>query len=185
VTSSAARRARIALEKLQQKLSREIIILEFTYEPPGLLTFFGPVLETDLTIAESHRAALEAAGAAIPAPVRCRFLLDTGADGTVVKHEFAIRAGLKLISDSHPLHGIGVDASGKAYLGRIVFSCKSRIDPNSVQHVFVDTQIASGTLQSDQIDGLIGRDVLQHFELTYNGRTGTVRMRFYRPGTPA
>jgi len=31
------------------------------------------------------------------------------------------------------------------------------------------------------IDGVIGRDVLQHFHLSYDGKTGQVRMRYHRP----
>lgn len=47
--------------------------------------------------------------------------------------------------------------------------------------MFVDTQVMSGELQSDSIDGLIGRDVLQHFQLLYDGKTGAIRMKWYRP----
>lgn len=179
--SSAARRARIAEEKLRQKLERDVIVLEFTFGPPGALTYFGPVINTDLGITPSHREALERANEPVPAPVRCRFLIDTGADGSVVKHEFAERAGLKLINDNAPLQGVGVDTSGKVYLGRIIFACKSRIASEVVHQIFVDTQIMSGDLKTDLIDGLIGRDVLRHFDLSYNGQTDTIRMRYFRP----
>lgn len=180
MTRSASRRARAAEEKLQRKLEREVVILEFEYKP-GLLRYQGPVIITNLTIAATHREALTQAGHQIPTPVSCRFLIDTGADGSVVKHEFAERAGLKLISDNVPLHGVGIDTTGRAYMGRIVFGQRSRIVADVTHEMYIDTQIMGAKLESDVIDGLIGRDVLQHFQLTYDGKTGIVRMRYYHP----
>lgn len=178
--SSASRRARAAEEKAKAKLERETIILEFDYLP-AVLSYQGPIIKADLTITPSHRDALVAAGQPIPAPVNCRFLIDTGADGTVVKHEFAERAGLKLINDSMALKGVGIDTTGRAYMGRIMFRQPSRVLANAVHSMYVDTQVMSATLQGNVIDGLIGRDVLQHFQLSYDGKTGKVRMRYYRP----
>jgi predicted aspartyl protease len=111
-------------------------------------------------------------------------LIDTGADGCVVKHEFAERAGLKLINDNFPLHGVGIDTTGKAYMGRILFGRQSRVVAGVMQWMFVDTQVVSGNLASDLFDGLIGRDVLQHFQLSYDGKTGVVRMKYHRPEVP-
>lgn len=181
MTKSASRRARAAEEKAKRKAEREPIVLEFTYEPPGLLLYQGPIIVTDLTISPTHREALEQAGRPIPPKVRCRWLIDTGADGSVVKHEFAERAGLKLISDNIPLHGVGIDTTGRAYMGRIVFGAPSRIADGVFHEMYVDTQIMGAKLESDVIDGLIGRDVLRYFQLTYDGNAGTVRMKWYRP----
>ncbi len=138
---------------------------------------------TDLGISGAHREALEKAGEAIPGPVRCRFLVDTGADTTIVKHEFAERAGLKLINDNLPIHGVGVDTTGRAYIGRIIFVATSKIVPSVKHTVWIETQVASGSLNlpADVIDGVIGRDVLMHFQLSYDGKSGQVRMRYHRP----
>ena len=81
MTSSASRKARAREEKLRGKLEREVVVLEFDYDPRAL-HYHGPIIVTDLTITGAHREALEEAGAAIPPPVRCRFLIDTGADPT-------------------------------------------------------------------------------------------------------
>ncbi len=180
MSSSASRRARAQKEKLQRKLEREEIVLKFSYEP-GVLQYQGPIIVTTLTVAATHREALEKAGLPIPPGVQCRFLLDTGSDGTVVKHEFAVRAGLKLISENVPLHGVGIDTTGKAYIGRIAFGHPSKIVAGAVHTMFVDTQILSGTLAVDVIDGIIGRDVLRHFQLSYDGKTGVVLMKYHRP----
>jgi predicted aspartyl protease len=181
MSSSAARREKAAKKKAEKKLAREAGNLAFEFDfDPNILTFFGPRITTDITITEDHRAALAAAGQPIPRPVPCRFLIDTGADTTVVKHEIATRAGLKLINANHPLHGVGVDTTGKAYLGRVMFGKQSQVVSAAMHHVFVDTQVVSSDLKTDQIDGLIGRDVLQHFTMTYNGKTGRVSIKYHK-----
>jgi Aspartyl protease len=183
MTSSGSRRQRAAEEKAKRKLEREPIVLQFDYHP-GALRYHGPIITTDLTVTDTQRAALEHAGQPVPPRVSCRFLIDTGADGCVVKHEFAERAGLKLISDNAPLHGVGVDTTGRSYMGRILFGHRSRVVEGGIQQIYVDTQVMSGKLETDLFDGLIGRDVLEHFQLTYDGKTGMVRMKYYRPAKP-
>lgn len=180
MSSSASRKQRAAEEKARRKLDREPIVLDFNFQR-GPLRFHGPVITTDLTITEAHRDALAAAGDPIPPPVRCRFLLDTGADGCVVKHDVAVKAGLKLINANAPLQGVGVDTTGKAYIGRILFGIQSKVLAGAQHNISMDTQINSGDLQSTLIDGLIGRDVLEHFVMTYDGKTGRVTLRYHRP----
>lgn len=109
------------------------------------------------------------------------FLARHWGHGCVVKHDIAIQAGLKLINANAPLHGVGVDTSGKAYLGRVLFGVPSRLVTGAQHQVYVDTQVLSGDLNSTLIDGLIGRDVLQHFTMTYDGKAGRVTMRYHRP----
>jgi hypothetical protein len=177
VSSSDARKQRVYQEKLLRKIDKEIPVLEFDFGGPLELTFGGPIINTDITITDQHQAALAVAGLAVPEAVRCRFLLDTGADGCVVKHEIAERAGLKLINPSTPLHGVGIDTTGRTYFGRILFHCPSRIDPG-VSHTFsVDVEIQSAKLEADHLNGLIGRTVLQHFETIYDGMKGKVIMK--------
>jgi len=183
VTSSANRKQRKAEEKALRKADRETPILEFDYDPAAL-AYQGPIINTDLTITDAHKDELVQAGQPVPPPVRCRFLIDTGADGSLVWHDFAIRAGLKLINDSSPLGGIGVDTTGRTYMGRIVFAVPSRTASGLMHSVAVDTQIAAATPHSPEvaarIDGLIGRDVLQHCDLSYNGKTGKLIMKILR-----
>ncbi len=166
-----------------ENLAREEIVLEFKYVP-GALQYHGPIINTGLTVNAAHREALVQAGKPVPPLVTCRFLIDTGADGCVVKHEFAELAGLKLINDNYPIRGVGIDTTGKAYMGRILFGQSSRIVAGAMHSMFVDTQIVSGNLEGDLMDGLIGRDVLSHFQLSYDGKTGVVRMKWHRPEHP-
>ncbi len=180
MTSSHSRRARVAEEKARRKLEREPVVLDFPYDANGL-QFHGPIIETNLTISPAQADALLQASQPVPPPVRCRFLIDTGADGSVVKHEIAEKAGLKLIQDSMPIHGVGIDTTGRVYMGRITFAYQSKVVASAIHQMAIDTQIMSAKLDNPKFDGLIGRDVLRHFQLSYDGKTGVVRMKYYKP----
>jgi hypothetical protein len=68
------------LAKLQRKLAAEPAVLELPYDPMQLL-IEGPIIFTDLGITGIHAETLRDAGLPVPPKIRCRFLLDTGADG--------------------------------------------------------------------------------------------------------
>jgi hypothetical protein len=68
-------------------------------------------------------------------------------------------------------------------MGRIIFGCKSLVAPEILHQFAIDAEIQSGNLPTDRIDGLIGRNVLHSFELTYNGLTGKVIMKFIGKST--
>ena len=167
-------------ERLKRKVSAETPIMEFG-EDKNVLRAIGPVIETYIGITDQHRELLEREGHAIPKPIRCKLLIDTGAGRTLVRHEIAEKAGLKLINSNNPIHGIGVDTTGKIYLGRVWFIVESRIDSRVTHNISVDTFIASGTLKEiKNIDGLIGRDVLSKFRFQYIGSTGKFTLQYLK-----
>ena len=180
MSSRHSRQENTRLEKLHRKAAKETPTLSFEFGV-GLM-FHGPIISTTLTITDEHKAVLGKAGLPIPDPVICRFLIDTGADLCMVKHEFAQAAGLKLINANSPIHGVGIDSTGKTYMGRIAFACNSRVSPGVLHQFAIDTQILSGELMGAllgaKLDGLIGRNVLQSFDMNYNGMTGKVEMKF-------
>ncbi|MBI3810883.1 MAG: retropepsin-like domain-containing protein [Nitrospirae bacterium] len=167
-------------DKIKRKVATENPLMEFHFEPQ-ILQGMGPVIETDVGISEKHAELLRQEGLPIPPPVRCRLLIDTGASRSMVKHEIAERAGLKLINSSYPIHGVGVDTTGKVYMGRISFICKSKVDPRVTHTAWIDTLIMSGSLHDSRIiDGLIGREVLSRFDFRYNGNVGDFTLRYLK-----
>ena len=163
-------------KRIKKKLNSENPTMLFEYQV-NQLQGLGPIINTYITITDSHKKLLEQSGLPIPEPVKCRFLIDTGSSKSLVKHEIAEQAKIKLISTDNPIHGVGVDTSGKSYIGKIFFVCESKKVRGAKHNIFVNTEIASGTLNNSQfIDGLIGRDVLRYFELKYNGKTGKVTL---------
>ena len=173
-------------ERQQKKLNSETIRLEYSVDP-GLLQVYGIIIQAQLTITPSYAEALIAEGRVPPKPVNCRFLIDTGARTSMVKHEFAERAGLKLINSDTPIHGVGVDASGKTYMGRINFFTQSSLVHGVVHGIHVDARILSGELSnqgnSKLVDGLIGRDVLNFFDLKFSTKFGKVVLTYHRPNS--
>lgn len=177
------RQAARAQEKLQRRLRSEIPILEAKAPTSGHLLASGAMVATDVGIAKNHADVLTAAGNPLPPPVRCNLLIDTGASQSLVRHDIAIRAGLKLINSNRPIHGIGVDTSGRVYLGSVRFGFPSNKAKGTVHQIWINTEIASGSLPAGGIDGLIGRDVLSHFEFVYQGRGGGFTLRYLGPKT--
>ncbi len=155
--------------------------MQFAYPPPALQGL-GPIIETDIGITEAHEQYLRNQGQAIPSRIRCRLLIDTGASKTLVRHDIAERAGLKLINENHPIHGIGVDTTGKIYSGRVWFVCQSHVDARLTHNIWLDVAIAGATLPNTKtIDGLIGRDVLSHFDFVYSGKDGKFSLQYRGP----
>ena len=180
VNRKERRRKEQESKRIEKKLKSENPKMLFEYQV-NQLQGLGPIINTYITITDSHKALLEQSGLPIPEPVKCRFLIDTGAHKSLVKHEVAEQAMIKLISTDNPIQGVGVDATGKSYIGRILFICESKKVRGAKHNIFVDTEISSGTLNNSQlIDGLIGRDVLRYFELKYNGKTGGVTLIYQK-----
>lgn len=84
------------------------------------------------------------------------------------------------IDDSAEILGVGAATIGKKFFGRIELVFQAVIDGVQVnQNCNVESELTSGDIpKADHIDGLIGRDVLMHFELTYNGKTGLVQFKY-------
>lgn len=167
-------------KRIEKKLDTENPKMTFNYKT-NQLAGFGPIINTYITITDSYKEVLKNSGLRIPEPVRCRFLIDTGAHKSLVKHDIAEKAQIKLINIHNSITGVGVDATGKSYIGRILFVCDSVKVPGAKHNIHVDTEISSGTLNNNKIiDGLIGRDVLHYFELTYNGKNGKVTLVYQK-----
>lgn len=177
------RKNRKKIEHIKRKLAKEKPTMVFNFG--GALAAYGPVIETKIGVTEEHARILQLAGHPVPPPIRCRLLIDTGADISLVKHDIAARAELKLISANTPIHGIGVDSTGRSYMGGIWFRCASRKFSHAEHTIWADAEISSGELPFDHIDGLIGRDVLAHFEMRYIGPKGRLTLTYIRRQRPS
>lgn len=174
-----SRKDRRFQEKLSHKIANENPLMEFSIGAEALQAF-GPIIVTDVGITEIYAKSLKEKNLMIPKPIRCRLLIDTGADHCMVKHEIAEKAGLKLINASSPIHGVGVDTTGKIYMGRIWFIFQSRIEKVMKHNVWVDAEIMSGGMTTKRIDGVIGRDVLRHFDFKYYGKFGKFTLQYIK-----
>lgn len=130
----------------------------------------GPLLIVHIGISMPRIQALQAAGQPIPPPAKGTFLIDTGASCTCV--------------DPALLAGLGIQPTGRVAIGTpstagVPHMC-DQYDisiiipgaPNGGAHVIGAIPVVETHLQSQGIDGLIGRDVLKDCTLIYNGTGG-------------
>lgn len=128
----------------------------------------GPVVQVVVTAAKSILSELLQQGITPPVPVPGLALIDTGASVTCIDDDAATKLKLPVVdvvrvtSASHP-------------------SAEQNVYPVSFQiqglPVIVDSPRAVGALLASQgLVALLGRDVLQHFTLFYNGPFGQITM---------
>ena len=96
--------------------------------------------------------------------VRSTMLVDTGASGSAVDHEVIAQLGLQ------PTGSIAIATPSHDHHDVLTFDIDLIIEENNV-HI-ADVPVFATGFKKQGIDGLIGRDVLQHMLLVYNGYAG-------------
>ncbi len=112
--------------------------------------------------------ALKKAGSQIPGPVPVKGMIDTGATASVIQPHIASTLGLQpvgVVSISTPS---SANVPCNQYLVRLVL-------PNSV---VVETLAIEAPLHGQQVQCLIGRDVLAHGVLVYTGYVNQFTLSF-------
>lgn len=132
--------------------------------------------------------ALRKAGRAVPPPIAGALLLDTGATRTCIALKTATDLGL------HPTrmqdgYGAGGRHINPVFLARLEIRI---IDPETqVTHTFAWEQEVEGIRelhnfatpltwqgQTVPVTGLLGRDILRHARISYDGPTGSMQFEF-------
>lgn len=120
----------------------------------------GAVLAARIGPASEARAAAQSAGQPLCGPIDVRLLIDTGCSHTSIRPEVARNLGI-LASDSTriqtPSHH---DVAADVYRVRLAVGPLVAID---------DLAAVETPLVGQDIDGLLGRDVLRHAMLLYHG----------------
>jgi hypothetical protein len=140
----------------------------------------GPVMTVFVMASAQRIAALQKANQPIPMPQSGRFLIDTGASGTVVDPGIIAPLGLT----PNNFMPVATPTTGQNPQLRPVYDVQivlpPSITPRSAQlgpsglmpHMRALSVIATA-MRPQGIDGLIGRDVLENVLFVYNGHTGT------------
>ena len=133
--------------------------------PSVALQRIGPVVQVILMPIEGRSRPMADKEEEPPAPVRGRALIDTGASSTCVDREAATRAGLAVVDSGTMTSATHADEAVPIYAGRISIEGTALI---------IDANRAYGAnLAPQKLVAPIGRDLLSHCVLVYNGTDGS------------
>ena len=139
----------------------------FTAQVPNLQAI-GPVVEARIAISSFLETSMKQKGQPISAPVPVQAMIDTGASSTVIQDSIPHTLGLQPVGVSFINTPSSTNVRCYEYLIRLVF-------PNNV---VVEGTVIAAPLQGQQIQCLIGRDILTHGVLIYIGYTHTFSLSF-------
>ncbi len=128
----------------------------------------GPVVDVGLSVPQALEDELRRAGESLPRLIQLQSMIDTGATGSVIQQGLAAELGLKPIGVTLINTPSSTDVECYEYAVRFIF-------PNNV---VVEGTVIEAPLKGQHIQGLIGRDVLQHAVLVYVGYAGQFTLSF-------
>ncbi|HEX9987157.1 MAG TPA: aspartyl protease family protein [Chloroflexia bacterium] len=137
----------------------------FTKPSPNLRTD-GPVIEIRLAVASKYEQTLIQNHQAVPEPVSVRALIDTGSPITVIREGIAERLNIDPAGVEWLTTALSSYTQCPVYLVRLLFSHEDAGDA-------IEVTAAAVPLPYQNVECLIGRDVLQHAVLTYIGFKNT------------
>ncbi len=139
----------------------------FTSQVPNLQAI-GPVIEARIAIGSFLETSLKQGKQPVPSPIPVRAMIDTGASATVIQEGIPASLGIKPVGATLIHTPSSANVRCYEYLVRLVF-------PNNV---IVECTAIGAPLQGQQIQCLIGRDILAHGVLIYIGYTHTFSLSF-------
>jgi len=144
-----------------------------TFPAGRALQLLGPSLSVVVSVTQEHQNALSLAGTAVPPAVPGMGLIDTGASFTAVDESVCQQLGLKPTGVVRMAHASG-SAVRNTYPIQIIFPGTGL--PNLFLPSAVSVNLAIG--QGPKHIVLIGRDLLLHLRVVYNGPMGRVEIYF-------
>lgn len=136
-------------------------------DPVQNLAVNGAILEVEISVPDSVAAAMKAQGQTVPPPQRARGLIDTGASISGIKPAIASAAQLTQTSSVTISGVVGSEQ-------RPIYAAAISLPEYGVSLDAID--IAGVDLPQQDINVLIGRDVLQRLTLIYQGKAGAFNL---------
>ena len=123
----------------------------------------GPIVPVLIAVSEAAELSMREAGQPIPAPIQINALFDTGASGSAIKAGEIAPLGLQPMGIRNINTPSSINVPCPEYAVRVIL-------PNSI--VLAVTVIET-PLEGQNIEGLLGRDVIAQAVFIYIGYTGT------------
>lgn len=139
----------------------------FTTQLPNLQAL-GPLVDIRIWVGSPVEDAIKKAGGKIPEPVPAKGMIDTGATGSVVQPALVQQLGL------HPIGVVNISTPSSESVPCFQYSVRL-IFPNNV---IVEAVAIEAPLKGQQIQCLVGRDVLAHGVLVYTGYINQFTLSF-------
>ena len=162
---------------------------KFVIEPgSALLASCGPQFFCNWGVPASVADALVAGGRDVPLPIMGAILLDTGATRTCIALEAATQLGLQATRMQDGLGAAGAYRN-PVFLARLeiiiehpktrkqkTYSWEQEVEGIPDLHKFAAPLTHNG--QAVLVSGLLGRDILRHARVFYDGPVGRLRFEF-------
>ncbi len=142
----------------------------FTVEAADLQSE-GPVIDVTLGLGAAAQTALTQAGQQPPTPASASLLVDTGASNSMVQEGVLAPLGL------HPVGTVGVNTPTSQGVPCGLYSVRLTLPHGQYLDTTVIQAPPSG-FQGQNIDGVIGRDVLHWAILIYMGQRAQFTLSF-------
>ena len=133
----------------------------------------GLLVDVDVGPSAAYRAAMWRQGKTVPPAVSATFLVDTGCDSTTVSEQLMRTLSLVRIAQTRVVTGTTDSAGHPAD----VFAVELTLFPHLAQpRSWSAWQVVALPFVNQGTEGLLGRDVLSHLVLTYDGPQQLARM---------
>jgi len=139
----------------------------FTTQKPDL-TENGPTTNIELAISSGLEKSMKESGDEIPTPVSGMAMIDTGASVTVISDNLIKKLNINPTGKVLVNTPTAMNVSCDEYHLRVIF-------PNNV---IIETFVVSAPMEGQNVNCLIGRDLLQHSVFVYIGYARTFSLSF-------
>jgi hypothetical protein len=132
----------------------------------------GPTVELTVAAGSAWRRRLTARGAAVPSPITVRALIDTGSDLSVVHPQVVRQLGAQATGSVR----IRRPGAGGGFHLAVMFDIEFSIGGGGPNAQWISMRAVGVAPSTPAVLALIGRDLLVHCTLFYNGPRGELTL---------